>query len=113
MVREMEQDEENYRSKLFHFKAMQENNNATKHSKSLSMESASVLFSSDNNDLFSNRSQGSTPLNDTVSDKPPTNRQDKGPTKAKPSRDDAAIKQPKDQPPTGLNIFLSVLFSVF
>ncbi|CAK9324632.1 unnamed protein product [Citrullus colocynthis] len=58
MVREMEQDEENYRS------------------------------------------QGSTPLNDTVSDKPPTNRQDKGPTKAKLSRDDATIKQPKDQPPT-------------
>ncbi|KAA0050788.1 rop guanine nucleotide exchange factor 12-like isoform X1 [Cucumis melo var. makuwa] len=99
MVREMEQDEENYRSKLFHFKAMQENNNATKHSKSLSMESASVLFSSDNNDLFSNRSQGSTPISDNIAEKPPMSRQDKGP-KAKLSRDDAAIKQPKDQPPT-------------
>lgn len=58
--------------------------------------------------LFFNRSQSSVPLNDTVLEKPPTNRQDKAP-KAKVCRDDAAapVKPPKDQPPTGSNIFLA------
>ncbi|XP_022998074.1 rop guanine nucleotide exchange factor 12-like isoform X1 [Cucurbita maxima] len=44
--------------------------------------------------------QGSTPPNDTVSEKSPTNQPDKGPPKAMACRDEAPIKQPKDHPPT-------------
>ena len=98
MVREMEQEEENCRSKFFNFKHK-------------TLQKLELGEFNNNNVLFSNRNQGLDPPNDGGLDKSSANGPDKGP-KSKPSRDDAAVKQPKNQPPTGSDIFLSVLFSV-
>lgn len=62
MVRALEQEQESYRSKLFHFKGMFENTG--RHAKSLSIESASKLDPTEE-DPVSSRSQGSKPLNDS------------------------------------------------
>lgn len=63
MVRALEQEQESYRSKLFHFRGMFENTG--RHTKSLSIESASTLNPSDE-DPATSRSQGSKPLNDST-----------------------------------------------
>jgi hypothetical protein len=60
MVRALEQEQENYKSKLFHFKGMFDNTG--RHSKSLSIESASSLDPTPEDDIVSSRSQGSKPL---------------------------------------------------
>lgn len=65
MVRALEQEQENYKSKLFHFKGMYENTG--RHTKSLSIESASTLDPTKDDDLVSSRSQGSKPLHDSKS----------------------------------------------
>ncbi|XP_021892863.1 rop guanine nucleotide exchange factor 12 isoform X2 [Carica papaya] len=57
MVRALEQEQESYRSRLFHFKGMHEN--ASRHAKSLSVESAAKLEESSLNDDMMFRSQGS------------------------------------------------------
>ncbi|CAJ2656131.1 unnamed protein product [Trifolium pratense] len=61
MVRALDQEQENHKSKLFHFKGMFEN--AARHSKSLSVESASTLDPTTEDDNVSSRSQGSKPVN--------------------------------------------------
>lgn len=63
MVRALEQEKENYKSKLFHFKGMFETTG--RHTKSLSIESASTLDPTTEDDPVSSRSQGSKPLNDS------------------------------------------------
>lgn len=66
MVRALEQEQESYRSKLFHFKGMFENTG--RHTKSLSIESASTLDPTVEDDppVSSSRTQGqSRPLNDS------------------------------------------------
>ncbi|RDX64397.1 Rop guanine nucleotide exchange factor 12 [Mucuna pruriens] len=63
MVKEVEQEQESYRSRLFNFKGMFENTG--RHTKSLSIETANALDSSSlEEDPGSSRSQGSKPLND-------------------------------------------------
>ncbi|XP_061367535.1 rop guanine nucleotide exchange factor 12-like [Gastrolobium bilobum] len=69
MVRELEQEQESYRSKLFHFKGMFENTG--RHTKSLSIESASILDPSSEEEPVSSRSHGSKPLNDSNKGPPP------------------------------------------
>lgn len=63
MVRAGEQDQESYRSKLFNFRGMFENN-AGRHTKSLSVDTATTLdFQQPAEDgSASSRSQGSRPL---------------------------------------------------
>ncbi|KAJ1388774.1 PRONE domain [Sesbania bispinosa] len=61
MVRALEQEQESYRSRLFNFKGMFENTG--RHTKSLSIESASKLDPSEE-DPVSSKSQGSKPQND-------------------------------------------------
>jgi hypothetical protein len=64
MVRALEQEQENYRSRLFHFRGMYEN--AGGHAKSMSVDSGSALdgVDDDDNDRVATRSQGSISLND-------------------------------------------------
>ncbi|KAF5726878.1 hypothetical protein HS088_TW22G00563 [Tripterygium wilfordii] len=99
MVRDLEQEQENYRSRLYHFKGMQENaggGGGGRHVKSLSMDVAFEESSSD--DRVSFRSQGSR----TPNDQPPLRQQagyalsrnDKGP-KSRLSKDEAP--QTKDK----------------
>ncbi|XP_022777169.1 rop guanine nucleotide exchange factor 12-like [Durio zibethinus] len=72
MVRALEQEQESYRSRLFHFRGMHENTG--RHAKSLSIESASVLEEAALDEGVAIRSQGSRP----PSDLPSLNRSDKG-----------------------------------
>ncbi|GAU13866.1 hypothetical protein TSUD_261930 [Trifolium subterraneum] len=60
MVRALEQEQENHKSKLLHFKGMFVH--AARHSKSLSIESANTLNPTTEDDNVSSRSQGSKPL---------------------------------------------------
>lgn len=101
MVRAMEHEQEGFRSRFFHFRGTHEN--AGRHAKSLSVESANILDSVVDDDLGSSRSQGSTPVHKTSTDKQqaglplaPLNRPEKAP-KLKLSRDDNASieKAPK------------------
>ncbi|KAF5739152.1 hypothetical protein HS088_TW12G00352 [Tripterygium wilfordii] len=99
MVRDLEQEQENYRSRLYHFKGMQENagGGGGRHVKSLSMDV--VLEESSSDDRVSFRSQGSR----TSNDQPPLkqqagyalNRNDKGP-KSRLSKDDAPHTKDKN-----------------
>ncbi|KAK7389553.1 hypothetical protein VNO78_24697 [Psophocarpus tetragonolobus] len=80
-----EQEQEGYRSKLFHFKGMFENTG--RHTKSLSIESATTLDPSPpEEEPTSSRSQGSKPLND----------QDKVP-KPKTCKEEIAAKEAIDK----------------
>ncbi|TKY64481.1 Rop guanine nucleotide exchange factor 12 [Spatholobus suberectus] len=84
MGKALEQEQESYRSKLLHFKGMF---NTGKHTKSLSIESASALDPSPSEeDPVSSRSQGSKPLNDL--DKVP---------KPRISKEEIAAKEAKDK----------------
>lgn len=86
MVKAMEQEQESYRSKLFNFKGIFEN--AGRHTKSLSVESATTLDPSptEEEDPVSSRSVGSKPLNDL----------DKAP-KPKVTKEEIAAKEAKDK----------------
>ncbi|KAE9621373.1 putative PRONE domain-containing protein [Lupinus albus] len=71
MVRALEQEQESYRSKLFHFKGMFENTG--RHTKSLSIESATKLdpseedaVSSSSSSSSSSKSQGSNPIQNSI-----------------------------------------------
>ena len=71
MVQALEQEQENYRSRLFHFKEMNDNAASTaaqRHTKSLSIESAGALEYQDEDEgvdsRVSSRSYGGKPLND-------------------------------------------------
>jgi len=84
MVKAMEQEQESLRSKLFLFKGMFES--AGRHTKSLSIESASALDPSPSDEEpVSSRSQGSKPLNDL--DKVPKPRISKEEIVAKEAKD--------------------------
>ncbi|KAK6268047.1 hypothetical protein QUC31_012207 [Theobroma cacao] len=72
MVRALEQEQENYRSRLFHFRDM--NENTGRHAKSLSIESASRLEEAGMGEEVAVRSQGSRTQNDLLS----LNRGDRG-----------------------------------
>lgn len=96
MVRALEQEQENYRSRLFHFKGMYEN--AGRHTKSLSIESASALGSED--EWAPPKSQGAKPLTDSDKQQPGSvfNRtNDKGPKSSRLNRDEIAIKEARDK----------------
>ncbi|KAG5008729.1 hypothetical protein AAZX31_07G017900 [Glycine max] len=85
MVKAMEQEQESVRSRLFHFKGMFENTG--RHTKSLSIESASALDPSPSEEEpVSSRSQGSKPLN--VLDKVP---------RPRISREEIVAKEAKDK----------------
>ncbi|KAL5072684.1 hypothetical protein RYX36_011668 [Vicia faba] len=84
MVRAIEQEQETYKSKLFHFKGMFENTG--RHTKSLSIESASTLDPISDDDPVSSRSQGSKPL-----------QQDPLPNKSKTIKDEIAAKEAKEK----------------
>ncbi|KAJ7951761.1 Rop guanine nucleotide exchange factor like [Quillaja saponaria] len=91
MVRAIDQEQESYRSKLFHFKGMFDNTG--RHAKSFSVESASALYVSENDKLLS-RSQGSNPLNESQEKKKigcPLDRE-KGP-KSRLSKDEMAARE--------------------
>ena len=64
MVRAFEQEQENYRSRLFHFRGMHENTG--RHAKSLSIESASRLEERALDGGVPVRSQGSRPPNEST-----------------------------------------------
>ncbi|XP_022956262.1 rop guanine nucleotide exchange factor 12 [Cucurbita moschata] len=84
MVREMEQEEENCRSKFFNFKHK-------------TLQKLELGEFNNNNVLFSNRNEGLAPPDDGGLDKPPANGPDKGP-KSKPSRDQPTeIEQMKER----------------
>lgn len=69
MVKALEQEKESYRSKLFHFRGMFDN--TSKHTKSLSVESASTLDPSPlEEEPVSSRSVGSKPLNELADNVP-------------------------------------------
>ncbi|XP_015867684.3 rop guanine nucleotide exchange factor 12 [Ziziphus jujuba] len=89
MVRALEQEQENYRSRLFHFKGMYEN--ASRHTKSLSIESASALTCSED-DAMSTRSQGS----DKQHIGSGFHRNDKGP-KSRLKQEEIAAKEARDK----------------
>ncbi|XP_021298633.1 rop guanine nucleotide exchange factor 12 [Herrania umbratica] len=72
MVRALEQEQENYRSRLFHFRDM--NENTGRHAKSLSIESATRLEEAGMGEEVAVRSQGSRTQNDLQS----LNRGDRG-----------------------------------
>lgn len=57
MVRALEQEQENYRSRLFHFKGMYEDKGG-RHTKSLSIESATAMENSLSDDTVTSKSQG-------------------------------------------------------
>ncbi|KAL2338068.1 hypothetical protein Fmac_012514 [Flemingia macrophylla] len=87
MVKAMEQEHESYRSKLFNFKGIFES--AGRHTKSLSVETASTLDPSpppEEEIPVSSRSAGSKPLNDL----------DKAP-KPKITKEEVAAKEAKDK----------------
>lgn len=80
----MEQEQEGYRSKLFNFKGMFDN--AGRHTKSLSVESATALDPSPSEeDPVSSKCQGSKSLNDP--DKAPKPRVNKEEIVAKEAKD--------------------------
>ncbi|ESW07669.1 hypothetical protein PHAVU_010G148900 [Phaseolus vulgaris] len=84
MVKAMEQEQEGYRSKLFNFKGMFDN--AGRHTKSLSVESATALDPSPSEeDPVSSKCQGSKSLNDP--DKAPKPRVNKEEIVAKEAKD--------------------------
>ncbi|CAJ1951147.1 unnamed protein product [Sphenostylis stenocarpa] len=85
----MEQEQESCRSKLFNFKGVLEN--AGRHTKSLSIESAGILDpASSEDDPASSKSQGSRSLNDP--DRAPKPRVNKEEMLAKEARDKLALE---------------------
>lgn len=108
MVRAMESVEhEGFKSRFFHFRGNQEN--AGRHAKSLSMESASMFDSLLEEDL-SSRSQGSTPVHNNSAEKQqsglplaPSNRPEKALKVKLSSRDDdpATEKEARDKIASG------------
>ncbi|KAF3450740.1 hypothetical protein FNV43_RR06829 [Rhamnella rubrinervis] len=96
MVRALEEEQENYRSRLFHFRGMYEN--AGRHTKSLSIESASALGVED--DWAPPKSQAAKPLTDSDKQQPGSlfNRSnDKGPKSSRLNRDEIAAKEVRDR----------------
>ncbi|KAL1340561.1 hypothetical protein HN51_026919 [Arachis hypogaea] len=98
MVKALEQEHESYKSKLFHFKGMFENTG--RHTKSLSIESASKLDVTEE-DIVSSKSQGSK-LNELDKNKNNNNNNNKSPaaTPAKPrvmSKEEIELKEQKDK----------------
>ncbi|XP_059458191.1 rop guanine nucleotide exchange factor 12-like [Corylus avellana] len=74
MVRALEEEQENYRSRLFHFRGMYEN--AGGHAKSMSVDSGGSALDAvddDDNDREATRSQGSRSLNDQPLERPNIN----------------------------------------
>lgn len=98
MVRALEQEQENYRSRLFHFKGMYEN--AGRHTKSLSIESASALGCSED-DWPPPRSQCGKRLNESEKQQAAgslfSRSNDKGPKSSRLNRDDIAAKEARDK----------------
>lgn len=62
MVRALEEEQENYRARLFRFRGMYED--AGRHAKSMSADSGSALEGVDDDDRIAMRSQGSRSLNE-------------------------------------------------
>ncbi|KAE9584614.1 putative PRONE domain-containing protein [Lupinus albus] len=89
MVRALEQDHDSYRSKLFNFKGMFENTGG-RHTKSLSIESATKLENPSEEDVVtsSSKNQGSKPLN---------NNSDKGSKPRIISKEEFAAKEANDK----------------
>ncbi|XP_004506840.1 rop guanine nucleotide exchange factor 12-like isoform X1 [Cicer arietinum] len=85
MVKTLEQEQENCKSKLFNFKGMFENTG--RHTKSLSIESASTLDPIED-DPSSSRSQGSKPLHDSEKVLP---------NKSRTIKEEIAAKEAKDK----------------
>lgn len=65
MVRALEQEQESYRSRLFHFRGM--HNTPGCHTKSLSVDQAGATTDYLVDDTIISRSQGSTPLHEHAS----------------------------------------------
>lgn len=61
MVRALEEEKENYRSRLFHFKGLYENTGG--HAKSMSVGDTLEAVDDDDDDRIATRSQGSRSLN--------------------------------------------------
>lgn len=69
MVGALEQEEENYRSRLFHFQGMKENK--TRHVKSMSVDQCTSSANlSVPDDTATSRSQGAAPLDESSLDQP-------------------------------------------
>ncbi|EEF46446.1 rop guanine nucleotide exchange factor 12 [Ricinus communis] len=106
MVRALEQEQENLRSRLFHFKGMNENSGG-RHAKSLSVdESSNTIDESSMDDKITFRSQGSRHSSDQSLEKQQIgsvlSRNDKGP-KSRFSKDEAAATtQGKDKQHTDM-----------
>ncbi|XVF26765.1 hypothetical protein REPUB_Repub14bG0046700 [Reevesia pubescens] len=90
MVRAIEQEQENYRSRLFHFMGMRENTG--RHAKSLSIESASILEEAALDEGVTVRTLGSRPPTDL----PSSNRNDKA-LKSKLSKEEMAAYQAREK----------------
>lgn len=111
MVRAMEQEHEGFRSRFFHFRGTHEN--AGRHAKSLSVESASMLESVIEDDLSTSRSQGSTPVHNSAEKHQaglplaPSNRSERAPKPKLSSKDDdpATEKEVKDKMALGSCFF--------
>lgn len=94
MVRAVEQDQENPRSKLFNFRGMFENTG--RHAKSLSVDTGTRLDPTAEDGAASSRSQGSRPINDL----------DKVPKARIISKEEIAAKEAKEKLLQGVNIML-------
>lgn len=99
MIHALEQEQENYRSKLFHFQGMYDQNAGGRHAKSLSVGDRASLDESSMDDRGIFRSQGPRPVNDQSVEKQQIgsalNRNDKGP-RSRFSKDEVGAG-PKDK----------------
>ena len=112
MVRAMEQEHEGFRSRFFLFRGNHENTG--RHAKSLSVESANVFDSVNEDDLSTSRSQGSTPVHNS-SEKhqagpplAPSNRSERASKPKLSSKDNdlAAEKEAREKMALGSSFFL-------
>lgn len=109
----MEQEHEGFRSRFFLFRGTHENTG--RHAKSLSVESANVFDSANEDDLSTSRSQGSTPVHNNSSEKhqagpplAPSNRSERAPKPKLSSKDDdlATEKEAREKMALGSCFFL-------
>ena len=102
MVRAMEEEKEDYKSKLFHFKGMYDTS-AGRHSKSMSFDCGDTEEPTDDNSIAA-RSHLSGPIYDRPLERQQIGstlkRKEKGP-KLRLNKDEAAPTEAKDKQPSG------------
>lgn len=113
MVRAMEEEKEDYKSKLFHFKGMYDTS-AGRHSKSTSFDSGDTEEPTDDNRIAA-RSHLSGPIYDRPLERQKIgstlNKNEKGP-KLRLNKDEAAPTEAKDKQPSGKSHLVFVIIEL-